>query len=169
MACFLRVRLREKREEGDQWPASVQTGVFLLGAANVKKRILVVEDHPDCRDVLVFYLRHMGYQPLEAQNGEEGIQKTLSESPDLIILDLGLPDMSGIEVASLLSQDPNTRRIPIVVHSAWSPDVWKEKAVKVGVTEYLSKPAAPPVLREIIERLTTADTALVSADKEENR
>jgi len=66
------------------------------------KKILVIEDHPDWRDLLSCYLGSLGYQTAEAENGLEGMEMAVRENPDLIILDLGLPDITGIEVALLL-------------------------------------------------------------------
>jgi two-component system, cell cycle response regulator DivK len=120
-----------------------------------KEKILIVEDDPDCREILTLYLKHMGYQTLVAGNGERSIACSLAEHPDLILIDLSLPDMSGLKAASIIKQNPDTSRIPIVAVTAWdTTTIWKEKATKAGITKYLVKPVSPLILKETIEELT---------------
>jgi two-component system cell cycle response regulator DivK len=119
-----------------------------------KEKILIVEDNPDCREIFTLYLQHMGYQTLAAGNGERSIACSLAEHPDLILIDLSLPDMSGIQAASIIKQNPDTSRIPIVAVTAWDTAIWKEKAIKAGITKYLVKPVSPLILKETIEELT---------------
>jgi CheY-like chemotaxis protein len=117
------------------------------------KKILVVEDVEDSRAILVIILqRFCGYQTLEAANGTEAIQKTLAEKPDLIVMDLGLPDITGVDVAKALKENPNTAHIPIIAHTAWSTDKWKDAALVAGMVEYLQKPVPKEVLKETIAR-----------------
>jgi CheY-like chemotaxis protein len=71
----------------------------------------------------------------------------------MIILDLSLPDLTGVEVTSLLKQAPKTLNIPIIVLSVWSASKWKEKALQAGASVYLLKPPSPDVLRETINRV----------------
>ena len=124
----------------------------------MNQRILIIEDHADFRNTLIFYLRHIGYEMIEAQDGSEGISKATSENPDLIILDLSLPDITGVEVTALLTQAPKTSNIPIIVLSGWSMCKWKDKALQVGASAYLVKPPSPDLLRETIHRLVTGGT-----------
>jgi CheY-like chemotaxis protein len=126
----------------------------------MKSRILVIEDHPDFRNILTFYLRRMCYEIVEARDGGEGINKATSENPDVIILDLSLPDLTGVEVTSLLKQTPKTLNIPIIVLSVWSASKWKEKALQAGASVYLLKPPSPDVLRETINRVTDAGSRM---------
>lgn len=123
----------------------------------MNKKVLIVEDHPDCRAILVLHVSRMGNEALEAKNGEEAIRKALDERPDVVILDLGLPDISGIEVIVRLKQEPTTSHIPIILHTAWSHQEWQEEAFKVGVAEYLVKPAPSSILKQTIERLTNGN------------
>jgi two-component system cell cycle response regulator DivK len=83
------------------------------------KTILVVEDVEDSRAILVLILqRYCGYQTIEAATGTEAIQKALSEIPDLIVMDLGLPDIDGMDAARALKASPSTAHIPIIAHTA---------------------------------------------------
>jgi len=117
-----------------------------------QKKILVVEDHPDSREVLLFQLRHMGYEATGGATGEEGIEKALAESPDLIIMDLGLPGINGIEATVRLKQNPQTAHIPVVALTAWGDQLHKDKASQAGIAEYLTKPTHIEVIKDVIER-----------------
>jgi CheY-like chemotaxis protein len=116
-------------------------------------KILIVEDHQDSREVLAFMLRRMGYKVIEASNGLEAIEKARAEGPDLVIMDLGLPGINGIEATVKLKQDPKTAHIPVIAHSAWSEGQYRAAALKAGMVEYLPKPTAPRVFREVLQRL----------------
>ena len=94
------------------------------------KRILVVEDNEDSRFILIVILRSLGYETTEAETGTQGVEKALSEEPDLIVMDLGLPGISGIDAAREIKKNPSTAHIPIIAHSAWSPSQGKEEALK---------------------------------------
>jgi DNA-binding NtrC family response regulator len=83
------------------------------GGGIMAKKILVVEDVEDSRAILIIILqRFCGYETIEAGTGTEAIQKTVVERPDLIVMDLGLPDITGVEVAKALKENPNTAQIP---------------------------------------------------------
>lgn len=115
------------------------------------KKILIVEDNSDSRDILRFVLKATGYEVIEAATGLEGIQKAQDEMPDLIIMDLGLPGMDGIQTTRSLKQEPRTAAIPVVAYTIWGED-FREKAIEAGVVEFLCKTTAPHVLREVILR-----------------
>lgn len=118
------------------------------------KKILVVEDHADSREILVFQLRRMSFKEIiEAANGEDGIEKASSEKPDIIIMDLGLPGVNGIEATMRLKQNPQTAGIPVIALTAWREEDFKDKALDAGMAEYLTKPTPPQVLKQLIERI----------------
>jgi len=122
------------------------------------KKILVVEDHQDSREILIVQLRSMSYKEvIEAASGEEGIEKALVEDPDLIIMDLGLPGINGIEATARLKQNPKTAKIPVIALTAWQEQDFRDKALKAGVVEYLSKPTPPRILKEALERFLPAN------------
>jgi CheY-like chemotaxis protein len=83
----------------------------------VSKKILIVEDHPGVRRVLTLSLRLLGYEILEANSGSSGIAQTVSGNPDLVLVDLSLPDVNGIEMAKAIKQNPQTAEIPLVALS----------------------------------------------------
>ena len=119
----------------------------------MSKRILVVEDRDDLRTILVAILkRFCGYETIEAANGAEAIEKAELEKPDLILMDLDLPDISGIDAAKAVKDNPNTAHIPIVAQSAWRSRQWKGKVLRIGMVDYLEKPVSMELMKATIER-----------------
>jgi CheY-like chemotaxis protein len=117
------------------------------------KKILVVEDVEDSRAILIIILqRFCGYETIEASTGTEAIQRTLAERPDLIVMDLGLPDITGVDVARALKENPDAAHIPIIAHSAWEAEKWQDAALNAGMVGYLQKPVAKEVMKETIAR-----------------
>src|SRR5215471_19241742 len=117
------------------------------------KRILVVEDVEDSRFILATTLRSIGYEPIEAETGTQGVEKGVTEKPHLILMDLGLPGMSGIDAAKALKKNLITAHIPIIAHTAWTPSQCKEEVLKAGMVDYLEKPASRELIKATIEKL----------------
>jgi len=115
-------------------------------------KILVVEDHPDSREILTTQLRNMGYHVAEATTGEEGIEKAQVYLPDLIVMDLGLPGIKGIEATRRLKQNPATAHIPVIALTAWNEKDFREEAEKAGIVEFLTKPTPRSHLEATIDR-----------------
>jgi CheY-like chemotaxis protein len=120
-------------------------------------KILIVEDYNDCREMLAKMLNAAGVLAIEAMTAEEGLVKAVSEKPDLIIMDLSLPGMSGIEATSKLKLEPATSHIPIVAFTAWSENEYKLRAVNAGVARFLTKPIAFARLMKIISEIPRSD------------
>jgi two-component system, cell cycle response regulator DivK len=119
----------------------------------MSNRILVVEDRDDLRTILVATLRcFCGYETIEAANGAEAIEKAVAEKPDLILMDLDLPDISGIDAAKAVKENPNTAHIPIVAQTAWSSRQWKGKVLRMGMVDYLEKPVSMELMKATIEK-----------------
>jgi CheY-like chemotaxis protein len=118
-------------------------------------KILIVEDNNASREILLLRLRSMGYQAVEAQNSKEALERAEAEKPDLIFMDMGLPEIDGIKTSAMLKQNPETSHIPIVALTAWISELWREKASRAGVIRYLLKPISPQLLKQTIEELTT--------------
>jgi CheY-like chemotaxis protein len=116
------------------------------------KRILIVEDHKDSRDVLVALLQFSGYQITEAGNGLQALEKARSEKPDLIVMDLQLPGMMGIEAAKILKEDEGTAHIPVIAYTALINETLKEEALKVGMKSFIDKPASIKLIKETIQK-----------------
>jgi CheY-like chemotaxis protein len=122
------------------------------------KTILVVEDNEYCRELTAIQLRKMGYQVIEAATGEEGIQKTREGSPDLILMDLWLSGISGIETTIEIKKNKKTSHIPIVAYTAWQEEVYKELAKKAGIEAFLIKPTSFQHFKNFIEGILRAKT-----------
>jgi CheY-like chemotaxis protein len=121
----------------------------------MRKKILIIEGHPDTRELLALTLRDRGYEPLEAKDSDEGIAMALAEHPDLVLMDIILPGLNGLDTARRIKANPETAQIPIVAYTGWYGRDMKAKALEAGMTEYLLKPVSMEVLVEVIERLTT--------------
>ena len=104
------------------------------------KKILVVEDDLVTQRVLSARLEINGYEVITAQDGEEGLKKARKESPDLVMLDLMMPKMTGYEVCRMLKFDDKYKNIPIIVLSALDQQDEREKAVKAGADAVFIKP-----------------------------
>ena len=117
----------------------------------MKKKILIVEDNKDSSEILGLFISKIGHQVIKACNSKEAIAHAEAELPDLIFMDMGLPDLDGVKTTTILRQNPKTSRIPVVALTAWMSALWEEKASRVGITTYLLKPVSPQTLRETIE------------------
>jgi CheY-like chemotaxis protein len=113
-----------------------------------------VEDNKDSREILGLFITKIGCQVIKACNSKEAITYAEAECPDLIFMDLDLPDADGIKTTAMLRQNPKTSHIPVIALTAWISALWQEKAGRVGITTYLIKPISPQVLKETIEEYT---------------
>ena len=102
----------------------------------------------------------MGYQFLEAENGERAIASAAAMQPDLILMDLSLPDINGVEVTALLKKSVDTSHIPVIIISALPASIWGTKAAMAGASDYLTKPVSAVQLRQTIEKLTHGNQEL---------
>ncbi|MDR1146084.1 MAG: response regulator [Verrucomicrobiales bacterium] len=106
-------------------------------------KILVIDDEPDVVDLLAINLKAAGFNVLAADNGEAGLAKARAEVPDLIVLDLMLPKMSGTEVCKLLKRDAATAAIPIIMVTAKGEEVDRIIGLELGADDYVTKPFSP--------------------------
>jgi two-component system cell cycle response regulator DivK len=116
-------------------------------------KILIVEDNPKNREMLSRRLIKRGYEIVMAEDGQEGIDMTTSETPDLILLDMSLPVIDGWGVAKHLKGDEATRNIPIIALTAHAMSGDREKTLEAGCDEYETKPIRLPQLLEKMESL----------------
>ncbi|MDP9348999.1 MAG: response regulator [Gemmatimonadota bacterium] len=112
--------------------------------------ILLVEDNDAIRNAFTILLEESGYRVLQAGSGNVAIQTARSELPDLVILDLGLPDVSGLEVARTLRARPETGAIPIVALTGRALEVDEEACMAAGCSGYLTKPIDTEQLLRLI-------------------
>jgi CheY-like chemotaxis protein len=121
---------------------------------SVKKKILIVEDNRDSSEILGLFITKIGHHPIKARNSNEAIILAEAEEPDLIFMDVALPDIDGIKTTAILKKNPKTSHIPVVALTAGISALWQEKAERVGIVTYLIKPISPQVLKETIEEYT---------------
>jgi two-component system phosphate regulon response regulator PhoB len=103
-------------------------------------RILVVEDEQDLRDVLSYNLKQAGHEAVEAETGQEGLARAAAATPDLVLLDLMLPDMSGTDVCRALKSDPATRHVPVIMLTAKGSEIDRIVGFELGADDYVVKP-----------------------------
>lgn len=116
------------------------------------KRILVVEDNKDNMTLIVDVLSSLDYEVLQATDGQQGVEMTQAEKPDLILMDLSLPRMDGWTATRLLKDDEATKAIPVIALTAHAMIGDRERALEAGCDDYLSKPLD---LMELARKLTT--------------
>jgi two-component system phosphate regulon response regulator PhoB len=116
----------------------------------MKPKILLVDDEPDALEVLGFKLRQAGYNALLAKDGARAIALARDERPALIVLDLMLPEVDGLEVCKILRRDPNTAAIPIIMLTARAAEMDRVLGLELGADDYVTKPFSP---RELLLRI----------------
>ncbi len=119
-------------------------------------RIVVADDEADIRRLVAFTLRRRGYVVIEAAAGDEALALIQQEQPDLAVLDVLMPGLTGIEVAEALGQDPQTMAIPIILLSALGQVTDISSGLQSGARVYLTKPFAPPDLVESVATVLDA-------------
>ena len=110
------------------------------------KNILVVEDDLDIRELISFNLQNEGHQVFEAKDGEAGIDKAREKLPDLILLDLMLPGIQGLDVCRIIKSDQETKEIPIIMVTALGQEEDIVKGLETGADDYITKPFSIKVL-----------------------
>ena len=121
-------------------------------ADRLGQTILLVEDNEDNRIIYTTVLRHVGFDVIEALDGVEAIALARSARPDLILMDISIPQIDGWEATRILRQDPDTRDIPIIALTAHALQDDREKAVQMGFTSYLAKPVEPRAVVAEVKR-----------------
>ncbi len=117
------------------------------------RTILLVEDFDDTRLMMKLWLTRNGYRVVEAETGEEAINAAKRELPDLIIMDVMMPGMNGLDATQRIREYQPLSRTPIVAVSAYGADEYRSLAIDAGCNEYVSTPFDPNVLAELIRKL----------------
>lgn len=116
-------------------------------------KILIAEDEPDIRELVAFTLRFGGYEVVTASNGEEAVQLARRENPDLILLDVRMPRMTGYDACREIKADPNLKTTPVVFLSAKGQENEIQAGIESGAEEYLLKPFAPDQLTQRVKAI----------------
>ncbi len=116
-------------------------------------KILVAEDERDIRELIAFTLRFAGFDVELAQNGAEAVEKAPSVNPDIILMDVRMPRMTGYQACEALKKNPDTQDIPVIFLSAKGQESEIQEGLGVGAREYILKPFAPDELATQVKRI----------------
>ncbi|HQX01752.1 MAG TPA: response regulator [Anaerolineales bacterium] len=116
-------------------------------------RILIAEDEPDIRELVAFTLRFAGHEVVATANGEEAVQQAGQMIPDIILMDVRMPRMTGYDACRIMKADPILKDIPVVFLSAKGQDSEIQTGMAVGAEDYLLKPFAPDQLTERVKTI----------------
>ncbi len=125
------------------------------------KKVLVVEDHPDMRELLVWQMELMGFLPITAKHGEEGVEKAIEEKPQLILMDIMMPGMDGWEATRILRSNPETQDIPILAATALFRESDLKSCIEAGCSDYIIKPFSFQDLQGKVQEFVSVPNAPV--------
>ena len=128
------------------------------------KLVLLVEDNEDNRDIYTTLLRHVGYEVLEAVDGEHALELAEQRTPDLVLLDISLPKLDGWQVARRLKSGELTCKVPIAALTAHAYQADRETAAAIGFDAYLAKPVEPRDVYACVKQLIGDPVAVPSAN-----
>lgn len=131
-----------------------------------KENILVIEDEEDIRELISYNLSKEGYRVMAVESGEEGYRMAVKELPDLILLDIMLPGLDGLEICKLLQSDPKTKGTPIIMLTAKSEETDIITGLELGADDYITKPFSPKVLNARVRTILRRNKALPSDESE---
>jgi CheY-like chemotaxis protein len=120
-----------------------------------KSRILIAEDFEENRTALTLILKNAGFDVIEVENGRQAIEAVRQEEPDLVLMDVTLPEIDGLQATREIRNDEKFERLPIIILSAHDSDEIRREAAEAGGSEYLSKPFEIAELKELIEGCLT--------------
>ena len=118
-----------------------------------KKRILLIEDNEFNRKIVRDLLARQPYDLLEANDGEAGVAAARRDRPDVIVMDIQLPKLSGLDATRAIRADPETAKIPIIVVTSFALSGDDKKAMDAGASAYLAKPYSPRQLLDTIRKM----------------
>ncbi len=116
-------------------------------------RVLIVDDNPDTRSMYALYFNVRGYDVASADDGPTGVEMAQALKPDVIVMDLAMPGMTGVAAAEYIKRDPRTRSIKVILLTGHHARAIEERALERGVDVFLTKPCLPEELEERVRRL----------------
>ncbi|MBU1356323.1 MAG: response regulator [Candidatus Edwardsbacteria bacterium] len=117
------------------------------------KKIMVVDDEPYIARVIKFKLEQEGYTVISANDGQSGLQKIKEEKPDMVLLDVMMPGLSGYEVCQKIREDAELAGIPVVILTAKGQERDREQGLTMGASDYITKPFSPNRLLELVKSM----------------
>jgi CheY-like chemotaxis protein len=126
--------------------------LFLL-RMNEKKTVLIVEDEPDAAELFAEMMRVNGFRVLKCFSSTPAIELLASERPDVVVLDMMMPDVSGLEVLRFMRREPGLKEVPVIVVSAKSMPTDIKIGMEAGASAYLTKPVGYLDLKQTVEKL----------------
>ncbi|WP_404475009.1 response regulator [Vreelandella venusta] len=120
-------------------------------------KVLVVDDEPNIVLSLEFLMEQAGFEVITAEDGEQALEQVNNTSPDLLLLDISLPGMSGFDVLERLRGQEATAQLPIIMLTAHGRDVEREKGMALGADDYITKPFSTQSLVEKVKALLTEE------------
>ncbi len=114
------------------------------------KKAIIVEDHPDLMEILSLQLETLGFSVISATNGKEGVEKAITNKPDLILMDIMMPGMDGREATRRIRSNPETKDIPILAATVLFKESDLRSCIEAGCNDYIVKPFSHQELREKI-------------------
>jgi CheY-like chemotaxis protein len=121
-------------------------------------KIVIAEDENDIRNLITFTLEIDGHEIIATKNGVEALEQVRAEKPDLVVLDVRMPKMTGYEACEKIKQDPDLREIPVVFLSAKGQDKEIQTGLDLGATRYILKPFSPDSLTSDINQILNEET-----------
>jgi DNA-binding response OmpR family regulator len=116
----------------------------------MKPKILIVDDEPDAIELLAFNLRNSGFDVITAEDGAQALKKAKQDNPDLMVLDVMIPEIDGMEVCKLLRRDNATAKLPVIMLTAKAAEIDRVLGLEIGADDYVTKPFSP---RELVLRI----------------
>jgi two-component system phosphate regulon response regulator PhoB len=116
----------------------------------LKQKILIADDEPEAVELVAFNLKQAGFDVVTAADGEEALKKARAQLPALVVLDVMMPELDGLEVCKMLRRDPATAAIPIILLTAKAAEIDRVLGLELGADDYLTKPFSP---RELVLRI----------------
>lgn len=129
--------------------------------ASYMKKVLVVEDHPDMRELLIWQMELMGFLAIPAKHGKEGVEKAVQEKPQLILMDIMMPGMDGWEATRTLRSNPETQNIPILAATALFRESDLKSCLEAGCNDYIVKPFTFQELQGKVQEFISGSNASV--------
>ena len=131
----------------------------LSNPASLSVSVLIIDDSADTRAMYDCAFAHAGFRVVQADNGADGLFRALDELPDVIVTDLSIPRIDGLELLARIRAHPRTKRIPVIVVSGWVDAETARRAMAAGAAAFLVKPCSPESLIDDVRRALSLTAA----------